>query len=64
MSEKLPQNKIRMSQDVPQMGRIRHIHFVGIGGSGMGGIAEVILNLGYEVSGSDLGSNNVTRRQD
>ncbi|MFO7604391.1 MAG: UDP-N-acetylmuramate--L-alanine ligase [Gammaproteobacteria bacterium] len=47
---------------VPQMGRIRHIHFVGIGGSGMGGIAEVILNLGYEVSGSDLGSNNVTQR--
>jgi len=44
------------------MGRIRHIHFVGIGGSGMGGIAEVILNLGYEVSGSDLGINNVTRR--
>jgi UDP-N-acetylmuramate--alanine ligase len=51
-----------MANDVPQMGRIRHIHFVGIGGSGMGGIAEVILNLGYEVSGSDLGANNVTKR--
>jgi UDP-N-acetylmuramate--alanine ligase len=44
------------------MGRIQHIHFVGIGGSGMGGIAEVMLNLGYQVSGSDLGENAVTRR--
>ena len=34
-------------------GHIRHIHFVGIGGSGMSGIAEVLLNLGYVVSGSD-----------
>jgi UDP-N-acetylmuramate--alanine ligase len=33
---------------------IRHIHFVGIGGSGMSGIAEVLLNLGYKISGSDL----------
>jgi UDP-N-acetylmuramate--alanine ligase len=36
------------------MKRIRRIHFVGIGGAGMSGIAEVLLNLGYEVSGSDL----------
>ncbi len=43
------------------MGRIRHIHMVGIGGSGMGGIAEVLLNLGYTVSGSDLKPNAVTR---
>lgn len=35
-------------------GRIRRIHFVGIGGSGMSGIAEVLLNLGYEISGSDV----------
>jgi len=42
------------------MGRIRRIHFVGIGGAGMGGIAEVLLNLGYEVSGSDLAENAVT----
>ena len=34
--------------------RIQHVHFVGIGGSGMSGIAEVLLNLGYTVSGSDL----------
>ena len=42
--------------------RIRRIHFVGIGGSGMGGIAEVLINLGYQVSGSDLADNAVTRR--
>ncbi len=46
----------------PGMGRIRRIHFVGIGGVGMGGIAEVMLNLGYQVSGSDLQDNAVTRR--
>ena len=34
--------------------RIEQIHFVGIGGSGMSGIAEVLLNLGYRISGSDL----------
>jgi UDP-N-acetylmuramate--alanine ligase len=40
--------------------RIQHIHFVGIGGSGMSGIAEVLLNLGYQVSGSDLKKTEVT----
>ena len=45
-----------------RMRRIHIIHFVGIGGSGMGGIAEVLLNLGYEVQGSDLRSNSVTER--
>ena len=44
------------------MNRIRRIHFVGIGGTGMSGIAEVLLNLGYQVSGSDLGENASTRR--
>ena len=39
---------------VPEMRRINHIHFVGIGGSGMCGIAEVLANLGYRVSGSDI----------
>jgi UDP-N-acetylmuramate--alanine ligase len=43
-----------------RMRRIRCIHFVGIGGSGMSGIAEVLLNLGYAVQGSDLKSNAVT----
>ncbi|MBI3012856.1 MAG: UDP-N-acetylmuramate--L-alanine ligase, partial [Elusimicrobia bacterium] len=41
---------------------IQQIHFVGIGGSGMSGIAEVLLNLGYQVSGSDLKSSDVTER--
>lgn len=40
----------------------QHIHFVGIGGIGMSGIAELLLNLGYTVSGSDLGSSQITRR--
>ena len=39
--------------------RIKHIHFIGIGGVGMGGIAEVLLNLGYQVSGSDLRENGL-----
>ncbi|MGS0895273.1 UDP-N-acetylmuramate--L-alanine ligase [Burkholderia stagnalis] len=41
---------------------VKHIHFVGIGGAGMSGIAEVLVNLGYEVSGSDLSRNAVTER--
>ncbi|MBI2893039.1 MAG: UDP-N-acetylmuramate--L-alanine ligase [Deltaproteobacteria bacterium] len=43
-------------------GRVHRIHFVGIGGIGMSGIAEVLLNLGYSVSGSDLKQSDVTRR--
>ena len=42
--------------------KVRHIHFVGIGGAGMSGIAEVLINLGYQVSGSDAASNAITRR--
>lgn len=42
--------------------RIQSIHFVGIGGSGMSGIAEVLLNLGYAISGSDIQASAVTRR--
>jgi UDP-N-acetylmuramate--alanine ligase len=42
--------------------KIQRIHFVGIGGIGMSGIAEVLLNLGYKVSGSDLKSSSVTER--
>ena len=42
--------------------KVRRIHFVGIGGAGMSGIAEVLLNLGYEVSGSDLAANAATLR--
>ncbi|MGA0795081.1 MAG: UDP-N-acetylmuramate--L-alanine ligase, partial [Quisquiliibacterium sp.] len=42
--------------------KVRKIHFVGIGGAGMSGIAEVLLNLGYQVSGSDISASAVTRR--
>jgi len=42
--------------------KIQRVHFVGIGGIGMSGIAEVLLNLGYKVSGSDLRSSSVTQR--
>ena len=42
--------------------KVKHIHFVGIGGSGMSGIAEVLLNLGYTISGSDLSSNSASQR--
>lgn len=44
------------------MRRIKHIHFVGIGGAGMSGIAEVLLNLNYQVSGSDMHESAATRR--
>ena len=47
---------------IPEMRRVRRIHFIGIGGAGMCGIAEVLLNQGYEVSGSDLRGSDVTER--
>jgi len=47
---------------IPEMRRVKRIHFVGIGGAGMGGIAEVLLNEGYEISGSDIGENQVVDR--
>ena len=49
---------------IPEMRRIRHIHFVGIGGAGMSGIAEVLLNQGYKISGSDIAqSKTIIRMQ-
>ncbi len=48
--------------NIPEMRRIRKIHFIGIGGAGMSGIAEVLLNQGYAISGSDLGEGATTRR--
>ena len=42
--------------------KVKNIHFIGIGGSGMSGIAEVLVNLGFKVTGSDLASNSVTAR--
>ncbi|SHH98619.1 UDP-N-acetylmuramate--L-alanine ligase [Ferrimonas marina] len=44
------------------MGRVKRIHFIGIGGAGMGGIAEVLANEGYQVSGSDIAQGPVTQR--
>ena len=51
-----------MLSDIPEMRRISLIHFIGIGGAGMCGIAEVLINQGYSVSGSDLQASAVTRR--
>ena len=51
-----------MPCDIPEMRRIKRIHFVGIGGAGMSGIAEVLLNQGYEISGSDLRESATTMR--
>jgi len=48
--------------EVPEMRRIKRIHFVGIGGAGMCGIAEVLLNQGYQISGSDIQASPVTER--
>jgi len=44
------------------LGKVRHVHFVGVGGIGMSGIAELLLNLGYTVSGSDIKESQVTKR--
>lgn len=52
----------RNAYSVPEMRRIRRIHMIGVGGTGMSGIAEVLVNLGYSVSGSDLRASAVTRR--
>jgi UDP-N-acetylmuramate--alanine ligase len=51
-----------MSISRRRYGKIKQIHFVGIGGQGMSGIAEVMLNLGYKISGSDLKETEITKR--
>ena len=51
-----------LTMQFPEMRRIRRIHFVGIGGAGMSGIAEVLANQGYTISGSDLKESSVTQR--
>lgn len=58
LNEKLPKRLI----EIPEMRRIRRIHFIGIGGAGMCGIAEVMHNQGYAVSGSDIRYSAVTER--
>ena len=52
----------RVSYELPEMRRIKRIHFVGIGGVGMCGIAEVLLNQGYQIGGSDMRASLVTER--
>ena len=47
---------------IPEMRRVKSIHMIGVGGAGMSGIAEVLLNLGYRVSGSDIQDGEVVRR--
>ncbi len=56
------QNLTQIRAMVPEMRRVKSIHFIGIGGAGMSGIAEVLLNEGYQISGSDLAVNPVTER--
>ena len=51
-----------MISQIPEMRRISQIHFVGIGGSGMNGIAEVLMNQGYRISGSDIQDSATTQR--
>ena len=53
---------VRSTRNIGMKHRVRHIHFVGIGGVGMSGIAEVLLTLGYTVSGSDVAANATTER--
>ena len=50
------------AQVTTTFGNIERIHFVGVGGTGMSGIAEVLFNLGYKVSGSDIKESAVTQR--
>jgi UDP-N-acetylmuramate--alanine ligase len=57
-----PKNTISTRLIATVLGNIDHIHFVGIGGTGMSGIAEVLANLGYHVSGSDIKASAVTQR--
>ncbi len=63
----MPNGQLIMTKDISHykdvgMSRIKRVHFIGIGGSGMSGIAEVLINLGYKVSGSDLKESISTQR--
>ncbi len=60
MSLSTPADQAKKLIKVPEMRRIKHIHFVGIGGAGMCGIAEVLKNQGYKVSGSDIKASKTT----
>ena len=60
MSPQSPADKAKNLIKIPEMRRIKHIHFVGIGGAGMCDIAEVLKNQGYKVSGSDIKASKTT----
>lgn len=62
MSPSTPADKAKNLIKIPEMRRIKHIHFVGIGGAGMCGIAEVLKNQGYKVSGSDIKASKTTSK--
>ncbi|MCE0494255.1 UDP-N-acetylmuramate--L-alanine ligase [Vibrio salinus] len=62
MTIKHKQDLAQIRAMVPEMRRVKCIHFVGIGGAGMSGIAEVLLNEGYQITGSDIAVNAVTER--
>lgn len=62
MSSTTSANQAKKLVKVPEMRRIKHIHFVGIGGAGMCGIAEVLKNQGYQVSGSDIKMSKTTKQ--
>ena len=51
----------RLVKEGTMLGKAKNIHFVGIGGIGMSGIAEVLINLGFKVSGSDLEESGITK---
>ena len=58
----MPKRKLKKDVSLMILGKSGHIHFVGIGGIGMSGIAEVLLNLGFKVSGSDIERGSMTER--
>ena len=58
---RLPMIENNTSHEFPEMRRIRTIHFVGIGGAGMCGIAEVLCNQGYKITGSDISESANTK---
>ncbi|KII79899.1 UDP-N-acetylmuramate--L-alanine ligase [Vibrio renipiscarius] len=62
MTIKHTQDLAQIRAMVPEMRRVKSIHFIGIGGAGMSGIAEVLLNEGYQITGSDIAENPVTER--
>ncbi|NOH28651.1 UDP-N-acetylmuramate--L-alanine ligase [Vibrio mediterranei] len=62
MTQQHTQDLAQIRALIPEMRRVKCIHFVGIGGAGMSGIAEVLLNEGYQITGSDLAENAVTER--